>query len=102
MVVVIMEMRAIPEKCLELKQTLQALIEATRNEKGCLSHAIFEDIENKDHFCLVGQWQTQADWELYRQSERFSVLMGARSLLDREPGYIVNEVIFSHSLNNKL
>ena len=102
MVTVILKLRALPAKSHELKQTLQGLIKPTRKEKGCLSHAVFEDIENKYHFCLVQQWETRADLELYRQSERFSVLIGARSLLDREPEFMVNDVFSSHLSNNKM
>jgi quinol monooxygenase YgiN len=85
MVVVIMEMRARPEKCMELKQTLQALIKPTINEKGCLGYEIFENIENENSFCLVERWDTQKDLTNHQQSDRFAVLMGTRSLLSEEP-----------------
>ncbi len=102
MVVVIMEMRAIPEKCLELKQTLKALIETTRNEKGCLGYDVFEDIENNNNFCLVERWASRKDLDDHQRSERFAVLMGTRSLLDTEPEFTVNEVTSSHSSNNRM
>ena len=93
MVVVMMKMRALPEKCMELKQTLKALIEPNRNEKGCLGYDVFEDIENENHFCLVQRWKRRKDLEAYQQSDRFAVLMGARSLLDRAPEYMVTDMI---------
>jgi len=97
MVVVIMKMRALPEKCLELKQTLQALIEPTRNEKGCLGYDVFEDIENKNNFCLVERWRSGKDKDDHQRTEQFAVLMGTRSLLDGEPEIMVKEM--SHSSN---
>ena len=101
MVVVMMKMRALPEKCMELKQTLKALIEPNRNEKGCLGYDVFEDIENENHFCLIQRWKRRKDLEAYQQSDRFSVLMGACSLLDSEPEFMINEVVSTHPSNKK-
>ncbi|MGD8949095.1 MAG: putative quinol monooxygenase [Desulfobacterales bacterium] len=56
MVIFSMKMKALPEKFFELKQTLQALIEPTRKEKGCLSHYVFQDIENENNLCLFEMW----------------------------------------------
>lgn len=95
MVSVILKMRALPEKRMELKQTLQALIEPTRNEKGCLGYDVFEDIENKNSFCLVERWASRKDLDDHQRTDRFAVLMGTRSLLERAPEIIVNEI--SHS-----
>ena len=53
MFIVIIKLDALPEKCLELKQTLQALNNSTLKEKGCLSHAVFQDIESDNSFSLV-------------------------------------------------
>jgi len=39
-------MKALPEKLLGLLQTLAALMKSTRKEKGCLSHNVFQDMEN--------------------------------------------------------
>ena len=101
MVVVIVKMRALPEKCMELKQTLKALIVPNRNEKGCLGYDFFEDFENENHFCLVQRWRSRKDLDNHQQSDRFAVLMGTRSLLDGELEIMVSETSQS-SLPNKL
>jgi quinol monooxygenase YgiN len=92
MPVVIIKMTALPEKCLELKQTILALIEPTRKEKGCLRCDVFEDIENENSFCLVEYWESRKDLDDHKRSDRFAVLMGTRSLLNREPEIMINEV----------
>ena len=91
MVSIIMNLKAGPSKAMELKQTLLALVEPIRKEKGCISHAVFEDVENGRGFCLVGRWETFADLDNHRQSDSFAVLMGVRSLLDAEPEIIIEE-----------
>ena len=91
MVSLIMKLNARPSKDMELKQTLLALNDPIRNGKGCLSYTVFEDVENKNCFCLVGQWKTRADLDNHRQSDSFAVLMGARGLLDTDPEIIIQE-----------
>ena len=59
MVIVIIKMNALPEKCLELKQTLLALIEPTRKEKDCLSHNVFQDLENDNGLDLIEMWENR-------------------------------------------
>jgi quinol monooxygenase YgiN len=95
MIIVIMKMNVLPEKCLELKQTLLALNEPTRKEKGCLSHNVFQDIENDNALSLVEVWESRADLDDHLRSDRFTVLMGTRSLLSQAPEIAMSEVSYS-------
>ena len=92
MVIVIIKMDAKPEKSLELKQTLQAMIEPTRKDNGCLSHNVYQDIENDNSLSLIQVWERQADLDRHLRSNRFTVLMGTRSLLRQAPEITMNEV----------
>ncbi|MCK8603428.1 antibiotic biosynthesis monooxygenase [Syntrophobacteraceae bacterium DRH4] len=83
---------------MELQQTLLALIKPTRNEKGCLGHHVFRDIEHENYFTLLLQWVNREALDKHLCSERFAVLMGARSLLIRPPEIIVNTVSESSAL----
>jgi len=98
MIAAIIRLNALPEKSLELKQTLLALIEPTRNEKGCLSHHVFRDIEHEDNFTLFLQWVNREALDKHLCSDRFTVLMGTRSLLIRPPEIIINTVSESSAL----
>ena len=95
MVIVIIKMNVLPEKCLELKQTLLALIEPIRNVKGCLSHNVFQDIENDNSLSLIGEWESRKDLVGHLQSDTFTLLMGTRYLLSRPLEITISEV--SHS-----
>jgi len=92
MVTIIIEMKALPEKHLELKQTLEALMQSTRKEKGCLSHNVLMDIENDNSLSLFQKWQNREDLDDHLRSDRFTVLMGTRSLLSRPPEITMGEV----------
>jgi quinol monooxygenase YgiN len=95
MIIAIIKMNARTEKCLELKQSLSALIEPVRKEKGCLGLNIFQDIENDNDFSLIQMWQTRNDLDDYLRSDLFTVLIGTRYLLSRPSQISVNEVTHS-------
>jgi quinol monooxygenase YgiN len=95
MVIVIIKMNARPEKCLELKQSLSALVDPIRKEKGCLNHDIFQNIENENDFSLIQMWQTREDLDAFLRSDLFAVLIGARYLLSRTAEITMNEIAHS-------
>ena len=75
------------EKRTELLQTLLSLVEPTENSEGCLSCQLFREIEDKNTFSLIEEWDTRKNLEDHFKSDRFSVLLGTKSLLD-EPQQI--------------
>lgn len=95
MYIVIMKLNALPQKCLELKQTLQALNQSAQQEKGCLSHSVLQDIESEDSLSLIQFWQSREDLDNHLRSDKFTVLMGTKSLLSRPSEITVNEVAHS-------
>jgi quinol monooxygenase YgiN len=81
MIVVRINMNVIPEKQLEITQTLLSLIEPTGKEAGCLSYAVFCDIEDKNRFSLMEEWENREDLDHHLKSHRFGVLLGTKTLL---------------------
>ena len=88
-------MNPILEKRTEVMQTLLSMIEPTENERGCLSFQGFRDIEDKNGFDLITEWETREDLDHYIKSERFSVLLVTKSLLCEAPQIEIHTV--SHS-----
>jgi quinol monooxygenase YgiN len=81
MIMVRITMEALMEKRTEMMQTLLSMIEPTGKESGCLSYDVFCDIEGKTVFNLIEEWKTREDLDRHIRSERFSVLLGTKSLL---------------------
>jgi quinol monooxygenase YgiN len=81
MIVVRMIMNVIPEKHKEVMQTLLSMIESPGKDSRYLSYGIFCDIEDKNVFNLISEWETRKDLEDHIKSYRFSVLLGTKSLL---------------------
>ena len=83
MTIVRIRMIALPEKQKEVMQTLLSMIESTGKERGCLSHHVLRDIEDENVYSLIDEWETREDLDRHIQSERFSVLLGTKSLLSK-------------------
>ena len=81
MIVVRMIMKVLPEKHKEVMQTLLSMIESPGKDNRYLSYGIFCDIENKNVFNLISEWETRKDLDDHIRSYRFSVLLGTKSLL---------------------
>ena len=95
MVVVIITMNALPQKTLELKQTLLGLLEHTRKEKGCLNHNVYQSMEDESDISLIQAWESREDFDDYLKSDGFTVFMGTWSLLSHQPEITMSDV--SHS-----
>ena len=81
MIIVRITMNAFIDKRTEIMQTLLSMIEPTENVRGCLSCHVSRDIEDKNVFSLITEWKNREDLDDHIKSDRFSVLLGTKSLL---------------------
>ena len=100
MIIVTITMNALLEKRTEVMQTLFSMIESTENERGCLNCRAFRDIEDKNGFDLIAEWKTREDLEHYIRSDRFSVLLGTKSLLCEPPRIEIHTVSRSEGMES--
>jgi quinol monooxygenase YgiN len=84
MILLIIRMNVFSGKRKELSQTIASLIGSIRTEKGCKRCDFFQDIEDEDRLCLLGEWDTRENLNGHLKSERFEILRGAMNLL-KEP-----------------
>ena len=82
MILVIIRMKVLSEKRLELSQTIASLCGSTRMEKGCRHCDICQNIENENQLFLLEEWDTQENLMTHLKSEHFKVLRGAMNLLE--------------------
>ena len=95
MIIVKITMNTLIENRTEVMQTLLSMIEPTQNGKGCVSCHVFRDMEDKNVFSLIQEWETREDLDDHIKSDRFSALLGTKSLLS-EPQQIEIHTV-SHS-----
>jgi quinol monooxygenase YgiN len=84
MILVVIRMKVLPEKYLELSQTMVSLIGTIRTEKGCRRCDFCQNMENEKELILLEEWDTQGNLMNHLKSERFRILRGAMNLL-KEP-----------------
>jgi quinol monooxygenase YgiN len=98
MIIVRITMNVLPEKQLEVMQTLLSMIEPTGKEAGCLSYAVFCDIEDESLFSLLEEWETREDLDHHIMSQRFGVLLGTKTLLCEPPKIQIHTVSQSEGM----
>lgn len=87
MIIVRITMNTLIENRTEVMQTLLSMIEPTQNGRGCMSCHVLRDMEDKNVFSLIEEWETREDLDDHIKSDRFSALLGTKSLLS-EPQQI--------------
>jgi len=98
MIIVIITMNAFLDKQTEVMQTLLSMIEPTENMRGCQCCQVFLDIEDKNVFSLIEKWETREDLDDHIKSDRFSVLLGIKSLLCEPPQIEIHSVSNSEGM----
>ena len=93
MIPVIIRMKVVPEKRMELSQTIVLLIGSIRTEKGCKRCDFCQSVEDENRLILLEEWDTQENLTRHLKSERFRVLRGAMTLL-REPYEMIFHTVF--------
>ena len=84
MILVIIRMKALSKKRLELSQTIALLIGSIRAEKGCKRCDFYQSIEDENELCIFEEWDAQENLKSHLKSGRLGVLRGAMNLL-KEP-----------------
>lgn len=92
MIVIRITMTVLQDKQLELTQTLLSMVGLTEKEKGCLSYAVSCDIEDKNSFILLQEWEIRQDLDRQIRSHRFGVLLGSKTLLGKPPKIQIHTV----------
>jgi len=86
-------MKVLPEKRLELSQTIASLTRSIRMEKGCNRCDFCQSIEDENRLFLLEEWDTEENLKSHLESEHFRVLRGAMNLL-KEPYKMMFHTVF--------
>jgi quinol monooxygenase YgiN len=84
MILLIIRMKVLSEKHMELSQTMALLSGSIRMEKGCQRCDFCQSIEDENQLFLLEEWDTEKNLATHLKSKHFKVLRGAMSLL-KEP-----------------
>ena len=81
-----------PERRQDLLETMRGMLEPARVERGCLSYRLYEDVEDRNTFALVEEWETQKDLESHIRTENQQRLLTLMDLLSEQPELRFNTV----------
>lgn len=83
--VIFAEVFAKPGEEDNLRQALQALVEPTRAEAGCLQYDLHKDNDDPGHFFFYERWESMAALEAHVASAHFKTFEARQDALLREP-----------------
>ena len=93
MILIIIRMKVLSEKRMELSQTIASLSGSIRMEKGCQRCDFCQSIEDENRLFLLEEWDTQENLMTHLKSEHFMVFRGAMNLL-KEPQEMMFHTVF--------
>lgn len=99
-ILVILRMIVRPEKRRDLIETMRGMLEPVRVERGCLSYRLYEDVEDRNTFVLMEEWNTQKDIESHIRTDNQGRLLELMDLLSEQPELQFNTV--SHTAGMEL
>jgi quinol monooxygenase YgiN len=92
MILLIIRMKVLPEKRIELSQAITSLIGPIRREKGCLRCDFCRSMEDENELHILEEWNTRESLNSHLKTDRFRVLRGAMNLL-QEPYEMVSYTV---------
>jgi len=73
--------------------SLRHLSSEIRKEQGCLDFSLYKSLEKKDAYRVSGEWKTHQTMEAHFRREKFSVLIGAASVLGEDFEMSIGEIL---------
>lgn len=73
------------EKRKEIMQTIKGISKRLQEDARCVETSIYQDINDKNIFYLVEEWEDEQQLETHIHSRMFAALLGAGSLMERPP-----------------
>ena len=67
-------------------------------EEGCLNYYVYQEVENKNSFCLTGEFNSYGSMETHFKTKSFGILIGAAGVLGKSFKMKYSEVMKSGGL----
>ena len=96
MIVATLRMIVRAERRRDLLETMRGALEPARVERGCLNYRLYEDVEDRNAFVLLEEWETQQDLERHIRTDNQRRLLALMDLLSEQPEWQFNTV--SHTV----
>ncbi len=91
MVILTISVKAHSSKRIELLSACRLIIEQTRQEKGCFSCRLSQDVDNENVINIEETWERRSYLDGHFRSDIFSALLGAVQLLGETHEIRIND-----------
>jgi quinol monooxygenase YgiN len=81
MIIVLRRIDSLPQKVVELSQSLSTMKEEIQRLDGCIERNFYQDASNTLSFLWVGKWESRNKREDHIISNQFRILLGAIQVL---------------------
>lgn len=85
MIIATVKLKGREDKRLEIMQTLQGIAGQVRQCKGCVGVSCYQDLDDRNVFYTMQEWQTRQDLDDHLNSKLFAALLGIKSILAEPP-----------------
>ncbi|MDZ7597601.1 MAG: antibiotic biosynthesis monooxygenase family protein [Desulfobacterales bacterium] len=85
MAIFFVKINVLAEKRKEVWQTIDSLAAQIKKEKGCEASGFYQNAADENDILFLTTWRDRNALDAYLKSIHFTVLLGIRSLLSREP-----------------
>jgi len=92
MMVLTIRMKVRPGSRDELLEVVRRMLEPTRVEQGCLGFHFYQDVEDRNAFTFLEEWESTDDLEGYMRTESFRELLAVMDLLIEPPRLNIHTV----------
>ena len=82
----------------ELKRSLRTHWFEFLKEEGCIRYDVYEQFENKNSFCLIGEFNSYGSMETHFKTKSFGIFIGAAGVLGKSFKMQYSEVMKSGGL----
>lgn len=63
------------DKIEEYRQLIGELTAETLRETGCISYRVYRDTKDKEHFCIIENWESIESFKAHVKSEHFQSIV---------------------------
>lgn len=91
MALLVVKMNALTEKHKEVWQTIHSLAADLKHHRGLVDMGFCQNAADETEVLLLTTWRDRDALDAYLRSVQFTVLLGIRSLLSKEPAIRIFE-----------
>jgi len=84
-ILLFVKMNVLAEKRKEVSQTINSLTADIKKEQRCVDSGFFQNTADENEIMFLTTWTDRNTLDAYLKSAQFTVLLGTRSLLTKEP-----------------